>query len=373
MIRFRNSILGFAVLASAAFATFASRPAPAATAEPLADRARSAKDMEDLGAYTRAVDLLKDLRARTAPDADLELALAIDEARIGRTDSAAARLWGPLLSAALLDTLPLGRRVQYFWGRDEQWTNGTFDGWHWYIARARAEVAAAQGRWDLAAQAAHLAVAAQPLAAMEWQVLAVCEAHLDHWAEATEAAIHAARLDPLLPEPAYLAGLLAWKGGRPHDAERGLRDALRRDSTWTEPALALVRMRLPGVAPDSLPATFFIGPRVVSLLTSPFGPKPESFRQVEKPAVLEKKISPDFPPDLPLDRVPPPLLLSVFLDERGQVQSYELPWLPANAVPEEWIAAVLVAIRRWEFTPARTHGDPQRVWVAVTYEGPKPQ
>jgi len=348
--------------------------APAAAQAPdpaLLDRARSAREIEDLGAYARALDLMQALRVRTAPDADLELAIALNEARIGRPDSAAVRLWGPLLSEALADTLPLQRRVAYFWGREGSWLDGRFDGWHWYVARARAEVAAKLHRYADATQAAVIAAAAQPLSGKEWHVLATCQALEGRLAEATRTALHAAQLDPTLPEPAYLAGVLAWKQGRREEAERAFREAIRRDSSWTAPAVALVRCRLP-VPPDPVPGTFFTGLRRTAELTAPDGPKPEQFHQMDQPAVLRRKIEPDFPPEARLDPPPPPLTLSVLLNGEGRPVLHELPWLPADAVPAAWIAAVVRAVSHWEYTPALLHGEPQAVWVTVQYEAARP-
>ena len=89
------------------------------------------------------------LRGRRARDADLELALALDEARAGGLDSARARLVRPApVGAALDDTLPARARHEYPWHREQQLgerrasTAGTGT-----CARARAEVAARAGRW----------------------------------------------------------------------------------------------------------------------------------------------------------------------------------------------------------------------------------
>jgi len=349
----------------------AAAPAATATAEALVDQARSAREIEDLGAYTRALDLLKALRAKTAPDADLEFAIALDEARIGQLDSARVRLWSPLMSAALLDTLPYERRVPYFWDRESKWLNGRFDGWHWGIARARAEVAVRLGRYEDAVDAAEIAVAAQPLSGKEWHVLATCQALAGQLKEATESALHAAILDPTLPEPAYLAGVLAWRQGHKPLADRALRDAIKRDSTWSTPAIALVRLHLP-VKADTIPTSFFTGLREVAVLTSPVGPKLEQFRQMEQPAALLKKVEPEFPPELHLEKPPPPLILSVLLDKSGHPALTDLPWLPIGSVPEAWISAVMRALPEWQYRAAQLHGEPQPVWVTVTYESSHP-
>ena len=145
-------------LAAAAFlglgvaAIFAHQPARAAKPSagyerPLLERAAEARGLEDLGAYTRAVEALKVLRASQPLDADLEIALALDEARSGMLDSAAARLRSPLLERAAVDSMPVTRRDQYSWRRDGTWVTGAFEGWYWYVWRARAEVQAALGHW----------------------------------------------------------------------------------------------------------------------------------------------------------------------------------------------------------------------------------
>jgi Flp pilus assembly protein TadD len=171
--------------------------------------AANALAAEELGAYDQAVTLLRQLRHVVAPDPDLELALALDEARTGESDSAAARLATPLMEKALADTMPLARRHTYVWQRDPLWINGRWDGWPWYIARARAEIAATAGRWPEARNAARVAVAMRPLAGKEWHMLALCAARLGNDREADSAATQAVSLDPSLPEAHHLAGLLA--------------------------------------------------------------------------------------------------------------------------------------------------------------------
>lgn len=354
------------------FALLCGAPAFATAPDPVVmDRARSAREIEDLGGYARALELMQVVRARVAPDADLELAMALNEARIGQLPSAAARLWGPLLTAALADTLPLERRVHYFWDRETSWLDGRFGGWHWYILRARAEVAARLGRWSEATEAAEAAAAAHPFSGKEWHVLATCLARSGREEEATRQAVHAATLDPTLPEPAYLAGLLAWRQGRRDEAQRAFREAIRRDSAWSAPAVALLRSRLP-VPPDSLPAWFFTGLRRVAEITAADGPKVEQFRQMDHSATLTRRVEPDFPPGARPETPPPPLFLSVFLDASGRPVLHDLPWLPPGVVSEAWVAAVLRALPGWTYTPAMRRGEPQPVWVTVQYEQSSP-
>src|SRR5207249_4765545 len=97
------------------------KPTAAAPARKPLHEAGDARALEELGAYGQAAATLRALRAIVPPDADLELTLALDEARSGATDSAAARLASPLLSAALVDSLPPSRRHVYLWQRDGLW------------------------------------------------------------------------------------------------------------------------------------------------------------------------------------------------------------------------------------------------------------
>ncbi len=125
------------------------RPAPKPASPPTlrpVDVAVRAKTFEEQGNYASALQELKRLRAMQGPDADVELAIALDEARTGLADSAWARLHGPLLTAALADTAGLVRRNDYPFQREQLWVNGSFDGWYWYIARARAELTGFEGK-----------------------------------------------------------------------------------------------------------------------------------------------------------------------------------------------------------------------------------
>jgi tetratricopeptide (TPR) repeat protein len=335
------------------------------------ERARSAKRLEDMGAYTRALALLKQIRAAHAPDVDLEYAIAVDEARMGKLDSAATRLWSPLMEAALADTLPLARRQTYFWERQSQWLNGTFDGWHWHILRARAEVAAQRGDWERAYVAAKLAVDARWHSGKDWQILAIAAARMHRHPEAQRAARHAASLDPTLPEPFYLLGVYAWREGKRKEAQRALREAIRRDSLWAAPALGLVRSRLPAARPDTLPGWLLTGDRRVALVTSPMGPKLEQFVQMEKPAILLRQGEVRFPPGLHLDGLPPPLIFPVLLDAQGRPRAHELPWMPPGLVPEEWLGSIAASLPGWQFSPASRLGTNEPVWVNVEFKMPE--
>ena len=120
-------------------------PAKAAESTP-AELASAARSREDDGAYGLALERLRELRARVPLDGDLELATAIDEARANLLDSAWVRLTSPVLSAAMADTGEPVRWRDYPFQREPFWLNGAFEGWYWYVARARAEVALRLGR-----------------------------------------------------------------------------------------------------------------------------------------------------------------------------------------------------------------------------------
>jgi hypothetical protein len=341
--------------------------------------ASEALSLEERGAYGRAAEALRELRRSTAPDADLEIALALDEARSGRLDSAAALLWGPLLTAALADTLPVSRRHDYLGGREHLWINGTFDGWHWYIARARAEVAAARGGWEEALPAARLSVAARPLAGKEWLILAVCAgrfaATLDTGAqlaarswvepEAANAAARAAFLDPSLPEARYLAGLHAWRARSRATAQSEFRAALALDSTYRAPALALVRSRLPASAPDTLPTVLLTGVREIGLLTSSIGPKIEESIQLDQPASLLEEADPGLSDSLRATFTARQMALPVLIDERGRIVLHELPWFDPARLPEIGVSRVVGSLPRWRFEPGMKNGEPRRMWGAI--------
>jgi tetratricopeptide (TPR) repeat protein len=341
---------------------------PPGRERPAVEEAAEARNLEDLGAYARAVQALRALRARLAPDADLELALAMDEARAGELDSAAARLAGPLLSPAASDSMPVERRDHYPWRRDGMWLTGAFEGWHWYVWRARAEVSARQQRWPAAAEAARAAVEARPMAGKEWLLLAVCagQAGLDD--EARRAADEAWHRDPTVPEAHYLAGLWAWRDGRRVEAQERFRAAVALDSSYRAPALALVRVRLPGTRPDPLPTEALTGVRRAALLTAPERPKIEEFVQMDLPARVVSRRDPPIPDSLAARMKPNNLLLQILIDERGRVVLHELPWFTPDQLHPAYLAELLSASLDWRFVPARKGGAAQPVWAMIKYE-----
>lgn len=338
---------------------------PERTPESIATEAR---DLEDRGAYARAADLLTTLRGRQGPDADLELALAIDEARAGRVDSAAARLSGALVSSVAYDSLPRERRGHYSWRREQTWIDGAFTGWPWYVWRARAEVAARQGRWQEATDAARVAVASRPMSGKEWLVLAVYAGHAGLDAESAMAADEAKRRDPTLPEAFYLSGLWSWRGGRRAEALVSFARAVELDSSYGEPALAMMKARLPGMRPEPLPTEVFSGIRRAALLTSSEQPKVEEFEQMDTPARVSIRRDPPIPDSLAALMQPNDLLLQILIDARGRVVLNDLPWFTPAELHPDYLSQILAASLEWRFIPARRTGEPRAIWATIKYE-----
>lgn len=349
-------------------------PKPAGTAKPavgVASIASEARTREDAGAYGLALERLRELRALVPEDGDLELATALDEARSNLLDSAWVRLNGPVLTAALTDTGGPQRWRDYPFQREPFWLNGRYDGWYWYVARARAEVALRLGRWDDALAAARLAARARPLAGKEHLLLALCLAHSGDRRAAALEAERARRLDPMLPEAHYLGGLLAWQSGNRSAARAAFRAALERDSLYRAPALALSRLLVPGLAPDPLPTRFLSGIRRAAELTSRVRPKIEEYVQFDQLAALYGRPVRAVPDSLrrAMGMTKPILLyVTVLVDERGRVVLNDLPWLPEGDFPEPLLDAVLADAGRWSFRPALKLGQPRTSYATVEYE-----
>ena len=357
----------FAAEASGARSAPAPPDAPAIRPDPRTEQARRARTFEDLGEYDSATVALRGLRAMVAPDADLELALALDLARAGALDSSRALLHGPVLSAAIADSCPPARRRPYGFDRDELWVNGTYDGWRWAIARARTEVGARLGRWEEARDAARLAVAERPLAGREWLVVGVCSGRVGDLAEAERQARRAAYLDPMLPEAQYLVGLFEWRAGRRSEALQRFATAIALDSLYEPAVRARQRLRFfPGAAPDSLPGVFLTRGREAGLLASPTGPKLESALRMDRSAtVLERTMIP-VPDSVQVELKPLRIMLPVLIDERGRVVLCEMPWLSQDDLPAPLVAVLLESLPGWRFAPALRFGQPARSWTRVT-------
>jgi tetratricopeptide (TPR) repeat protein len=334
-----------------------------------ADDARRADDRGDSEA---ALAAWLALRPKVPLDGDLELAVALDEARTGRLDSAAVRLSGRILSAAATDTLPV-ERYQFARPRYLDWMiDGRFSGWHWYVWRARSEVAASRGLWTEATDAARHCVAAQPASGKQWLQLAVCAGRAGLADEARAAARQAARLDPGLPEALYLNALWAWKDGRRADAQAGFRAAVAQDSVFRPAVVALVRSRLPGSVPDSLPATALSGPRAVGLLTSRAYPKLEDDIAVDQVPILAHRAHPAVPDSLKAMIGDQRLRLWLYVDEQGQVPLVEVAWAPPGRFPASVVAELIGLIPgTWQFLPANIKGVPRAMWVDVNYSFPR--
>jgi hypothetical protein len=354
----------------------AGAPKPAARAHGPASRnsglsitelAAEAKHYDDQSAYGLELEALRELRQRAKPDADLEIALALTEARLGHHEDALKRLNGPLVVAAEHDSMPVIRRTDYQQERDRQWVNGAFDGWLWYIVRARAELAATLGRWHEARVAAEAAVQARPLAGKEWLILAVCAGHDGDMETSRQAAQTAFDLDPTLPEASYITGLYAWRDSRRAEAQDRFRTAVSLDSTYRAAATALVRCQLPFGRPDSLPAALLTGPREAGLITSATGPKLEEFVQMDKPAVITRSVTAALPDSLRRGLEHVQMTLPILVDRSGRIVLHELPWFEPARIPATSVAALLEALPLWRFSPALRHGEPQPVWTAIPF------
>ena len=336
--------------------------------------AARARHDEDHGAYPQALAQWLRLRPLVPLDGDLELATALDEARGGQLDSAAARLADRVLSAAALDTLPVTRYRAYPTGREGLYLNGSFDGWHWYVWRARAEVAAARGRWEEATIAARQCVAARPVSGKDWLLLAVCAGRAGRAGlagEARAAARQAVTLDRGLPEAHYLDALWAWRDGRRPDAQAGFRAAVTVDSTFRPAAVALVRSRLPASAPDSLPSEFLTGPRAVGMLTSRVGPKLEEFVKTEGVPILANMVRPVVPDSLKGRIAARKLKVWLFVDPEGRVILHELPWYPPGLFPTPVVSELVALLPQWSFGAETIRGDPRGVWVDISQTFPR--
>jgi hypothetical protein len=361
----------------------ASRAAAAATPKPAlapasvgrgelfkapAQVASDARVAEENGAYAVAADRLRELRARVAPDADLEIALAIDEARSSQSDSAWARLSGRQLMDALQDEGDATRHRDYPFQREPLWLNGTFDGWHWYIARARAELALQLRRWNDAYDAAMIAMRARPQSGKDHLLAAIAAGRAGDLATARREADAAAMLDPLLPEAQYLSGLHAWRAGDRAGAMQAFHRAIGIDSSYRAPALALARLRVPGIRPDSLPVRFLTGVRATCMLTSPLRPKLEEYVQNDVLAGLLGAPHVTFADSVKTRmalKQPLQFFVTVLVDEQGHPVADDLPWIAPGQVPDAAIVEILRTAATWRFRPASKLSQNVRSWATV--------
>ncbi len=363
----RRTILAVACVTGSALAALSHAAAPAVKPIEVALQART---LEEQGAYAAALVQLKRLRGMQGPDADLELAISLDEARTGLADSAWQRLHGPLLNAALADTGRPSRRTEYPFQREGLWINGRFDGWYWYVARARAELAFARRDWKEAASMASKSAAARPLSGKDALLLALAASRAGDARLGEAAASWAAYLEPWLPEAHFLAGVWAWRGGRRAEARTSFQAAAAVDSSWRDPVLALARLSLPGSRPDSLPTRFLHGIRGCAMLTSARRPKQEEYVQFDKLPTLvfnPQSQPPDSVRALLHLKKPTQLYVQVLVSETGHVLMAELPWVTEERVPSAVVHHVLDQIGTWRFIPAIKFEKPQLSWASVEY------
>lgn len=365
--------------ASAPSSPVAAAPAPAPARPTAADTARTmellenagrARQADDLGDVAAALVEWRRLRARAPQDGDLELVIALDEARTGQLDSAAGRLAGPVLSAAAEDTLPVSRYRVARLRPANVYIDGAFTGWHWYVWRARSEVAAARGRWEEATLAARRCVAARPMSGVERLLLAVCAGRAGHADEARAAAREAVMRNPGLPEALYLDALWAWKNGRRAEAQAGFRAAVAADSTFRPAVAALLRSRLPGTPPDSLPATVLTGVRASAMLVSNALPKPEDEVPLDQAPILAGRAHPAVPDTIRARIGDKHVPLWLYVDETGRVPIVEPGWI-APGFPASPVADLVALIPgTWRFLPGNVQGVPRAVWIDFNYAFP---
>jgi hypothetical protein len=367
-------VIGAVVLIAASITLPGAIPISAADPgdlESLLRHAMRARHYEDHGDYAAALTVWRTLRLEAPADADLELATAIDEARAGLLDSAATRLSGALLSAAALDTLPVTRYRIYPLRREGLYVNGTFDGWHWYVWRARAEVAATRGRWAEATVAARRCVAARPTDGKQWLLLAVCAGQAGHADEARAAARRAVTLDRGLPEIRYLDALWAWKDGRRAEARAGFSAAVALDSTFRPGTVALLRSRLPGTAPEPLPTDVLTGARQVGMLTSRLAPKVEDDVAMDQAPSVAHATHPALPDSIRGRLADKRIPVALFVDAEGRLALADLAWYPTPDIPTPVVSELMALLPTWRFLPARLRGEPLGAWADFTYVFPR--
>ena len=359
-----------ALLVGLILASAASSPAAAPDTRTPGQIARDARAHEDAGRYGAALVQQKLLRTRIAPDPDLELVVALNEARVGLADSAWTRLYGPVLTAALADTGDISRRHDYPYAREGYWVNGRFDGWFWYVARARAELALTRGDWVEARRAAVQAVEARPFSGKDALLLAVASARTGDLAFSEAAAAYARYLEPGLPEAHYLLGLHLWRNQRRLEAASAFQDAMAADSAFAPAALALVRLRLPGARPDSLPAGFLTGLRRAAELTSPVSPKVEEEWQQDTAPMLawnpQIPLADSLKMELKLTH-PLTIYIQVLIDSGGRARALELPYAPRDRLPLALMHHLSRDILNWRFVAPTRFGQSMVAWVTAEY------
>ncbi len=177
----------------------------------------------------------------------------------------------------------------------------------------------------------------------------------------------AAFLDPMLPEAHYAVGLFDWRQGRRGDALARFGAALALDSLYEPAVRARQRLRFfPGAPPDSLPAAFLTGEREAGLLTSPVGPKIESYQSLDRQAGILSRMMVPVPDSLQIELKPLRLVLPVLVDARGRAVLNDLPWISPDDLPAPFVSLLLASLPGWRFTPATKAGEPAASWTGVS-------
>ena len=324
--------------------------------------AKNAQAFEEIGAYARALEELQKLRPLVKRDADLELEMALLQARLASWDSAAVLLANLPLTKAMTDSQPASRRVPYPWQKPLVWTNGQYDGWSWYVWRARAELAAQRRDWSQALANQERAARERAWSGKEWVLLGVFQARVGRWEDAARSFDRGLLLEPILPEAHYYKGLSDWRSGHRGDALVDFGEAIRLDSLFDEAVLARARLRLGTGHVDSLPPWLLRGRSADALLTSMERPKYEEMVQPDQPAGALEAPQPHYPPSIPPFGTGHTAMIPVLVGEDGRVLIADPPYMNPAQWPDSLIGAAVGVLRDWRFFPGRRSGVPIRSW-----------
>jgi hypothetical protein len=132
--------------------------------------------------------------------------------------------------------------------------------------------------------------------------------------------------------------------------------------------LALIKLRLPGSQPDPFPTELLNGIHQAALITSPVGPKPEEFVQMDTPAALESSPDMAVTDSIPPGTKPYRLYLSVLVDENGFPVLNHVPWYEPSKLDFRKILRIIASTPGMRFHPATRIGRPSPVWVSLDYD-----
>ena len=144
------------------------------------------------------------------------------------------------------------------------------------------------------------------------------------------------------------------------------RAAVALDSLYREPALALVRLRLPAAPPDSLPVDLLTGVRGTGLLTSRQRPKVEENIQMDSAPSATQGPGVTVPDSLRAGWAEDQVTIPVLIDARGRVVLHEWPWFDLSRMPAEGVGLTVRSLLEWRFQPALHLGKPEPVWGKVS-------